>query len=86
MAIDYQAANRKFRAQKSQLSRAVNQYQRGGGQEAQARVRSVVEQHVQEWDLHPFNGAWPDDWSRWQRALDDVGLYYVSVEDLAGKG
>jgi len=52
-----------YSAQKSALTRAVN----SGSQEA---VLAACQQAVAEWD-QPGN-YWPDDWSRWQRALADT--------------
>ena len=50
---------------------------------------ALCEKAVQEWDVI---GAWPDEWSRWQRALDDatfaaqragaVNLYLQRMEEL----
>lgn len=47
--------------------------------EAQAVVRRECERTVAEWESqewasahHVRQGAWPDDWARWQRALDDI--------------
>jgi len=36
---------------------------------------------MDEWTA---SGAWPDDWSRWQRALDDILPWnrHVALEDL----
>lgn len=58
------AANRAFRRQKAALTRAL----RSGDPDC---ILLTVAQTVAEWGRAPFNGAWPDDWSRWQRALDD---------------
>jgi hypothetical protein len=59
--IDYARMNREGRKLKAQLTRAVNQ----------GRTDKVVlacAHAVKVWDEV---GAWPDDWSLWQRALDD---------------
>lgn len=63
--IDYDEANKRFRQQKAALTRAVNS-------KDPARVKATVKKAVREWSEPPFDGAWPDDWSRWQRALDDA--------------
>jgi hypothetical protein len=63
--IDYREANTQFKRQKAALTRAVNSGDRD-------RVVETVTQTVREWRDAPWHGAWPDDWSRWQRALDDV--------------
>ena len=51
-----------FPKQKAALTRAVNSGDREKVVLACAKV-------VKEWDEI---GCWPDDWSRWQRALDDA--------------
>jgi hypothetical protein len=74
--IDYQAANREFRQQKAALTRAVNSGDRD-------KVVRACAKAVREWNQP--GRAWPDDWSRWQRALDDVfpGFTAPRLEDLA---
>lgn len=72
MAIDYAAANVQFRKQKSALTRAVNADRKNPTITSRANLLEVVTKAVTEWESPPFNGAWPDDWSRWQRALDDA--------------
>lgn len=62
---DYKACNAAFKQQKSRLTRAVNSGE-------PHKVREACERAVSEWGREPFNGMWPDDWSRWQRALDDA--------------
>jgi hypothetical protein len=76
-APDYTAANKKFKLQKAALTRAVNS-------KDPDKVVMACHKAVCEWHQPPFNGSWPDDWSRWQRALDDVlGLYHtVQLENL----
>lgn len=64
---------RSYSAQKAALTRALNQPEN-------VREAAVVKQArlvVREW-----GGAWPDDWSRWQRALDDVAFGKYRLEDL----
>ena len=74
MAIDYRAANAAFRKQKAALTRAVNSKDPN-------KVVAACRKAVREWAEAPFNGAWPDAWSRWQRALDDA-LGWRSTLDL----
>lgn len=62
MAIDYERMQRTGRKHKSALARAVNTGDPG-------RVEAACLAAVLEWEAI---GCWPDDWSRWQRALDDV--------------
>lgn len=73
---DYARANAVFKNQKAALTRAVNS---GDG----GKVLIACHDAVGAWGRPPFNGAWPDDWSRWQRALDDFfGMQAPSLEDL----
>jgi hypothetical protein len=60
--IDYDRMNREFPRQKAALTRALKSGQRD-------RVLLTCAATVKAWDEV---GAWPDDWSRWQRALDEV--------------
>ena len=73
--IDYDRMSKQFPKQKAALTRAV----KSGSQQ---KVIDTCRQTVQEWNEI---GSWPDDWSRWQRALDDtLGLFSgVRLEDLA---
>jgi hypothetical protein len=67
MAIDYERMKRIYPRQKAALTRALNQPQ-------DRRVDAVIvacKAAVKEWEAI---GAWPDNWSRWQRALSDVGI------------
>jgi hypothetical protein len=72
--LDYAAINARRRSQKSALTRAVNS---GDSERVIAVCRSTRDQWNQD-------GAWPDDWSRWQRALDDILPWneQVRLEDL----
>jgi hypothetical protein len=74
---DYAAANKAFRRQKARLTGALNS-------QDPDRVVLACRDAVREWSEAPFNGAWPDDWARWQRALDDaLGLRNtVRLENL----
>ena len=74
---DYQAANKKYRSQKAALTRAGNSKDRD-------KVLAACVKVVSEWGAAPFNGMWPDDWARWQGALDDVFPVFRSpqLEDL----
>lgn len=75
---------RTYSQQKSALTRAVKSGVPG-------KVREEVARTVREWDSgnwRPYRdrpdtarpGAWPDDWSRWQRALDDVYPIFQAPE------
>lgn len=50
-----------FARQKSRLTRAINSG-------SPMNVLKAVEDTVEEW----HGKAWPDDWARWARALDDA--------------
>jgi hypothetical protein len=63
-----------FRAQKAALTRAVNSKDPN-------QVVLTCKKTVDKWNEW---GAWPDDWARWQRALDDALGYgnTLRLEDL----
>ncbi len=73
--IDYAAANKAHRRHKAALTRALN----SGSPE---QVQRTVIKTVREWNAS--NYPWPDDWSRWQVALNDALPWNASVllEDL----
>ena len=72
--IDYERMNAVFPKQKAALTRAI----KTGDPE---KVAQVCRAAVIEWNAI---GAWPDDWARWQRALDDVLGWgnSIQLEDL----
>ena len=76
--IDYARMKAVFPKQKARLTRACNLSEAIARQEA---VLLACRDAVHEWDAI---GAWPDDWSRWQRALDDQFPVFTSprLEDL----
>lgn len=53
--------NATYRKQKSALTRAINSGD-------PFKVENTVRAAVAAWNE---DGPWPDDWSRWQRALSD---------------
>lgn len=65
--IDYARMQRISRGQKSALTRAVN----SGDLD---KIIAVCGKAVREWNEI---GAWPDDWARWQRAIDDASPGFV---------
>lgn len=73
--VDYDALNRMVRRQRAALTRAIN----SGKHE---RIVLAVRDAVAEW--RKPGAMWPDDWSRWQRALDDILLWNarIDIEDL----
>ncbi len=58
---------RSYAQQKAALTRAIKTGD-------QSKVRAECKRARDEWDSRqpPFKYGWPDDWARWQRALDDV--------------
>jgi hypothetical protein len=62
MSIDYERMQRTFPIHKKALDDAV----KSGDVD---KVREACRAAITEWDEI---GAWPDDWSRWERALNDM--------------
>ena len=58
--------NAEFRRQKTALTRAINS-------RVPVQVLATVEKTLDEWS----GKAWPDDWSRWLRALEDAHLAFL---------
>lgn len=61
MTIDYAKMQREFPKQKAALTRAKKK--------GFAAVVATTRTTIAQWDE---TGAWPDDWSAWQRAIDDA--------------
>jgi len=75
--VDYERAKRVHPKLKAMLTRALHVE---GDKEKTAAVVKACTRAVQEWNLW---GCWPDDWSRWQRALDDTTRSnYIRLESL----
>jgi len=74
--VDYAALNALVRRQRAALTRAV----RSGDPD---KVVLACRDAVASWDAP--GAMWPDDWSRWQRALDDVFPVFAAPQlgDLA---
>lgn len=72
--IDYERMKRVFPKQKAALTRAVKT-------KDPEKVAAACVAAMNEWDEI---GQWPDDWARWQRALDDVLPWnrQINMEDL----
>src|ERR1700757_4002064 len=72
--IDYERMKRVWPKQKAALTRAVNSGDVN-------KVAAVCKAAVREWDEI---GAWPDDWSLFQRKLNDMLPWNspVRLEDL----
>lgn len=76
MGIDYARMQRTHRTHKARLTRAINSGDR-------SKIIDAARLAVAEWDAI---GAWPDDWSRWQRAIDDAHpwpTFGPQLEELA---
>jgi hypothetical protein len=72
--IDYARMQKAYPKQKAALTRAVNN-------KDPLKIKAAVTKAVREWN--ECGGAWPDDWSRWQRALDDSQRgHHQPLEDL----
>jgi hypothetical protein len=69
MSIDYAMAKREGPKLKAALTRAINS-------KDPDKVKAACKNAVERWDAW---GAWPDHWSNWQRALDDVLPWNASV-------
>ena len=67
-------AIRTYAQQKSALTRALNKPDERARRNA---VIAEVRRVKAEW-----GNAWPDDWSRWQRALDDVAFGQFDMDTL----
>lgn len=74
--VDYDALDRMVRRQRAALSRAIKT--RDAGQ-----VVIATRDAVREWNKP--GSMWPDDWSRWQRAVDDALPWteHLDIADLA---
>jgi len=75
VTIDYARMKRVRSQQKAALTRAIKS--KDG-----EKITAVCRAAVREWNAI---GAWPDDWSNWQRALNDVTPWHeqFDIEDLA---
>lgn len=72
--IDYARMQRTHRLHKTALTRAL----KSGDSD---RVLAACRAAVREWEAI---GAWPDQWSTWQRALDDTfGPFGPRLESIA---
>lgn len=62
-----------YTRQKAALTRAVNS-------KDPAKIEAAVIKTVGEWNDGHY--AWPDDWHRWQRALDDSRPWNAPYIDI----
>lgn len=74
--VDCDALNRMVRRQRAALTRAINSRD-------PEKVILAARDAVREWNQP--GAMWPDDWSRWQRAVDDVLPLagHIDIRDLA---
>lgn len=74
--VDYDALDRMVKRQRAALTRAIRSGEAG-------KVVMAARDAVREWN-RPGLG-WPDDWSRWQRAVDDALPWteHLDIRDLA---
>jgi len=74
--VDFDALNKLVKRQRAQLTKAL----KNGSPD---RVIVACRDAVRAWREPGM--TWPDDWSRWQRALDDVlpPSEHVLLEDLS---
>lgn len=82
---------RKFSQQKAALTRVMKPILAArvdGSRVAQAQIEKAlaeIRRARDEWDSkeEPFVYGWPDDWARWQRALNDIpGYLWERLEDI----
>ena len=80
-SVSEDVSRRQYRAQKAALTRAGKVGERGSEERRRAVVMACVKA-LGEWSTWRY--GWPDDWSRWQRALDDAFPVFQapSLEDL----
>ena len=78
MAIDYARAKREGPKLKRRLTLALKKENEA---EREVAVYGACVAAVLAWERW---GAWPDDWSHWQRALDDAYPLFQAprLEDL----
>lgn len=77
-----------YTRQKAALTRAINLAKAAKDkgetwQQSSAIVEAAVRKTVHEWIEK--RQAWPDDWTRWQRALEDARPWnapYIDLWDL----
>ncbi len=78
--IDYARMQREYPKQKAALTRAMNAWRKGGRVDNSGVVKAC-RAAVKAWDEI---GCWPDDWSRWQVALNDTEHWsaHTDLRDL----
>ena len=74
--IDYARMQREHPKQKAALTRAMNTWRKNGKEDNTAVVKACREA-VRVWNEI---GCWPDDWSRWQIALNDTEHWNAATD------
>jgi hypothetical protein len=74
--IDYARMQREHPKQKAALTRAMNAWRKSGKEDNSAVVKAC-RAAVQAWNEI---GCWPDDWSHWQRALNDTEHWNAATD------
>lgn len=92
--IDYALMNKRRPAQKAALTKATKKVRQAQldlnlratfdtrpVQEAREALLALIKKTIAEWNEC---GAWPDDWHRWQNALDDALPFgqQIDIRDL----
>jgi hypothetical protein len=92
--IDYDRMNKVLPRQRAELTRAKNALAQASAglanwerndspvvARAQEKLAAIIKRHVTIWNEI---GAWPDQWSTWQVALDDAlgWPHHIDIADL----
>jgi hypothetical protein len=71
---------RTYAQQKAGLTRALKT---GSHDKVRAETRRAMDEWASaEWKAKYGTNAWPDDWARWQRALDDSAGHWARTVDM----
>ncbi len=77
--IDYERAKRESPKLKAALTSANKTKE---PKERYSAVLAACRMATRAWELW---GAWPDNWSHWQRSLDDAFFAYRRTRDLSDR-
>jgi len=61
-----------YRRLKTRLTRAENAHRKAQAAETAIALRAEARHGMAAFD---FDGSWPDDWSRWERANNDAEFF-----------
>lgn len=72
--IDYERMNKVLPRQKAELTRVVKT-------KDPEKIAQVIKRHIAVWNEI---GAWPDEWARWNNALNDALPWnqHIDIGDL----